>query len=321
MSKLRGFGINIDINHFNDASFQKKVTALKQLKVQWVRIEIDHDKYASLQNRLRLQRFCALCFQNDIQVTGLLTQFIPLTLRNLFFSHDSFTPIIKQMDAYTIFVREIVMLLKEYIAFWELWNEQNSKRFWVDSPSPKEYVSFVTTISNIIYDVDPSAQLIFGGVFGNDVSPLYPFVPKKILIHQKYIQECITLGINKYIDLYAFHPYSRKCYFSLSTSAAIFTSIKKNIQETKNVYKDIPIIITEIGVSPVLNPRLGPYDIACIYKELIDYGEEIGIPVCLYILADQHSKHYSRFNPDRDFGFLDYQLNPKPLFYEFLKLL
>ena len=286
-----------------------------------MRIEIDHNKYASLQNRLRLKRFCALCFQNDIQVTGLLTQFIPLTFRNLFFSHDSFTPIIKQMDGYSIFVREIVMLLKEYISFWELWNEQNSKRFWVGSPSPKEYVAFVSTISNAICEVDSDAQLIFGGVFGNDVSPLYPFVPKQILIHKQYIQESITLGIAKYIDLYAFHPYSRQCYFSLSNRATIFASIKKNIQETKNAYKDIPLIISEIGVSPVLNPRLSPYDIACIYKGLIDYSEKIGIPTCIYILADQHSKHYSRFNPDRDFGFLDYQLNPKPLFNEFLKLL
>ena len=321
MSKIIGFGITIDINHFDEASFQKKVTALKQLKVQWVRIEIDHTKYNNQQKLLRLKRFCLLCMHNNINVVGLLTQFIPLTVTNLFFSHTSFIPIMNQMDTYVIFIREIVTLLKESISSWELWNEQNSKRFWVDAPSPKEYVSFVATISNIIGDVDPSAQLIFGGVFGNDVSPLYPFVPKQILIHKQYIQECITLGIDKYIDLYAFHPYSRQCYFSLSNSESIFNSIKKNIQETKNAYKNIPLIISEIGVSPVLNPRLSPYDIARIYKGLIDYSEKIGIPTCIYILADQHSKHYSRFNPDRDFGFLDYQLNPKPLFNEFLKLL
>ena len=42
---------------------------------------------------------------------------------------------------------------------------------------------------------------------GDDLRVIAPF--QRI----NYIQECIDAGIDKYIDIYNFHPYDPICYF------------------------------------------------------------------------------------------------------------
>lgn len=91
--------------------------------------------------------------------------------------------------------REIVeYLLTHYgdkIATYEIWNEQDSKHYWLGTAD--EYVAFWRTIVPMIRQGDPTAQIMIGGLTGFDKRFL------ETLIRQNVMQEA---------DLLAFHPYA-----------------------------------------------------------------------------------------------------------------
>ena len=314
---LTGFGVNVDLNHFTSSDIDVLISSLQKLKVRWVRLEIDYLKYVEPEKLEAIDYFCDQCLKNNIAVVGLFSQFVPASLRNLFFPHHLHTPVMSNMKPFLSFVTTVVHRWKNNIFYWEIWNEQNSKRFWINKPSPKEYVTFLKQIHTIIRVQNPRAKLLFGGVNGNDITPMM-YMPKHYFHYKGFIEECINLGAAKYVDMFAFHPYTLSCYISFKTADQIAAEIIARIQETYEKYKSQRLVISEIGVSPLLNPKLDPKGIAHIYKKIISYCETIDIPISIYALADQLSSHYGALNPDRDFGFLDYELQEKELLKEFI---
>jgi hypothetical protein len=316
---ISGFGVNVDLNNFSENEVDKIIKALIKLKVSWVRLEICYIKYTFSQRVGIMLYFCKLCQKNNIQIVALLTQFVPGSLKNVFFPHHSYTPVTLNIKSFLNFVEYISNVLNKQIFYWEIWNEQNSKRFWTSTPSPAEYVDFLKKVRIIILKNQPKAKIIFGGINGNDVTPIIK-LPKNIVQFKGFIMQSLDLGVAKYVDMIAFHPYSLSCYVSVKNREKIFLDIKRNIMETIKKYKSSKLIISEIGVSPVLNFKINSYDVAVIYKKLVKLAKKLDIPICIYALSDNSPKHYSVVNPDRDFGFLDHNLNEKQLFKEFMKL-
>ncbi len=313
---IQGLGFNVDLNHFDARSLKLLVKKLIRLKAKWIRIEIDRFKYQDNTKLKKLAKFCQECKENNIEVVALLTQFVPLTILNLFVPHFFHKPVTNDIKEYLSFVRKIVPALKSYTNHWEIWNEQNAKRFWINNPNPKEYVEFFHQIKKEIRAVDSKANIIFGGLMCNDI---FPKMPNVLFNYHEFLNHCLDLGVSDHVNFIAFHPYTSSCYASLKSKKSVLENIKAKILEIKKHFPKHPLIITEIGVSPTLNFRLKSGDIANIYHDLIKHCSKLKIPICLYILSDPHTKHYSRFNPDRDFGFLDYNLKEKELYSEFLK--
>lgn len=315
--RLKGFGVNVDINHFEASEIDKLINALLKIGAYWVRLEIDYLKYEDEIKLSAVDYFCAECKKNNIIIVGLFSIFVPASFKNLFFPQQSYTPIISDMESFLKFVSLSVHRWKEQILYWEIWNEQNSKRFWINKPSPEEYVTFLKQTQKTIHAVNKHAQIVFGGVNGNDITPMV-YMPKHYFHYCEFMKECIKLGADRYVDIFAFHPYTLSCYISLKKPEAIADEIIARIQETRKEYKHQQLLISEIGVSPLLNPRLDASGIAIIYKKIISFCKQIDVPVSFYTLADQHKSHYGPFNPDRDFGFLDYDLAEKSLMQEFI---
>lgn len=314
---LSGFGVNVDLNHFSKSDIDILISTLLKLKARWVRLEIDYLKYVHEEKLEAIDYFCTQCVKHDIVVVGLFSMFVPASIKNLFFPHHVHTPVMSNMESFLKFVSSAVHRWKKYIFYWEIWNEQNSKRFWVNTPSPAEYVSFLKQIREIIHKENSQIKILFGGVNGNDITPMM-YMPKKYFHYKGFIEECIRLGADQYVDMFAFHPYTLSCYISLKKPDQIADEIISRITETVEKYRDHTLVISEIGVSPLLNPKLDAAGIAYIYKRILSFCEDNSVPVSIYTLADQHSSHYGSFNPDRDFGFLDYDLKEKDLLKEFI---
>ncbi|MBP9690952.1 hypothetical protein KBD81_02625 [Candidatus Woesebacteria bacterium] len=319
--KIEGFGINVDINHFDEKSIDILIETILKIKARWVRLEICSNKYKEQDNLRALLMFTQKCHKKNIVVSVLFSDFVPLTFLNLFFPQKTYVPVIDRVEAYEKFVQHVVELLSGYVNHWEIWNEQNSKRFWIKSPSLDSYLIFLRRITVIIRAYQKDATIIFGGIFGNDVSPLYPPFIDSILLQKGFIQEALSQGAGEIVDFFAIHPYTRQCFITTSGHERVSESIIEKIEEARKVYSHIPLLVTEIGVSPLLNLRVGPREVALIYQKLLKYSESTQLPLCIYALADQQGNLYGKLNPDRDFGFLDYDLNPKPLLNEFLQLL
>jgi len=316
-SAIAGFGINVDLHLHDEESFRKIVQSLKELGVSWIRLEICRKKYGAREMREKLASFCQICTSENIRILGLLTEFMPGSIRSVLLPQTMSSSVFED-TRYVNFVDSLVRELGTYITDWEIWNEQNSKRFWIRPPSPKEYVDFAKNVVATIRSIQPNAHCVFGGINGNDVTPLMRF-PQHFFYYTNYIHETLKYGIEKHIDSFAFHPYVFSCYVSRSKIDTIISEIQKRIEEMQERYRDFSLLITEIGISPVLNRNITYEEIAKGYKRLISYCQETRIPVCIYTLVDPPHKHYSKLNPDRDFGLLDQNLDPKPLYFELQK--
>ncbi len=320
ISKLIGIGLNVDLNHFDTKSINKIITSLKKLRIKWIRVEIDYFKYQSLEKRKFLFYLLASCKKENILVVGLFSQFVAGNFKSIFFPDVYHKPVIHYLDEYVRFVEDIVNNYKDYIYYWEIWNEQNSKRFWINPPNAKEYVNFLAIITNLIKKVDPTSKIIFGGIVGNDVTPLFA-LPESITQYKNFIEESISYGADRYVDHYGFHPYTLDCYISFKNKYQLLDIIKERIYETRSKYEKRSLIITEFGISHLLQLQIKEEDIAYIYRNLYQFLEALDIPICFYTLIDLDNRHFSRLNPEAGFGLLNSSLEEKKLFTTLLNSL
>jgi hypothetical protein len=93
---------------------------------------------------------------------------------------------------YANFMRFVATRYAGRVSAWEVWNEENTTRFWSTGPSPSEYVPLLKAAYPAVKAGDPGALVVFGGVSQND----YPF-----------IEGAYAAGAKGYFDVMAVHPY------------------------------------------------------------------------------------------------------------------
>jgi len=92
------------------------------------------------------------------------------------------------------YARFVAMLAGRYagqVAAYEIWNEQNTSRFWT-SPSPTAYTTLLAAAHRAVKDVDPVAKVVFGGLSTNDFA---------------YVEAALAAGAGPSFDALAVHPY------------------------------------------------------------------------------------------------------------------
>jgi hypothetical protein len=107
-----------------------------------------------------------------------------------------------QKQAWLNFVNASVTRYKDKIAVWEIWNEPNANTYWGNSNydssispfggDPDEYAQLFIETSILIHEVDPTAQVMTGGLFGTDC---------------RYLYRLYENGIGPYADCIGVHPY------------------------------------------------------------------------------------------------------------------
>ncbi len=148
-------------------------------------------------------------------------------------------PAYKHPEAWLEYVRRTVTHFKDKIRYWEVWNEQNLKGFWHDTPDPVAYAEFLKKTYTTIKEIDPDSQVVYGGLAG---------VPRD------YYEKSLQAGCAKCFDVINIHPYRG----GLVSQATINTFIE-DIQAfhdltVKYSGEDKPLWITEMGwaTPPVL---------------------------------------------------------------------
>jgi hypothetical protein len=87
-------------------------------------------------------------------------------------------------------------LAKRYrgqVQAWEIWNEENTQRFWSTGSDPTRYAGLLRAAYPAVKAADPGATVVFGGTFGNDSG---------------YLAWAYKAGAKGYFDVMAVHPYS-----------------------------------------------------------------------------------------------------------------
>lgn len=84
---------------------------------------------------------------------------------------------------------------------YEIWNEENTERFWKPAPNPTAYGALLVAAADAIHAVDPEAAVILGGLAPNNqmITGTWPFMFDVLEAHP-------TVGSR--IDGVAVHPYT-----------------------------------------------------------------------------------------------------------------
>jgi hypothetical protein len=149
---------------------------------------------------------------------------------------------------YANFIRFIATRYAGRVSAWEVWNEQNTSRFWPSGPSPSEYVSLLKAAHPAVKSADPGALVVFGGVSQNDYS---------------YIEGAYAAGAKGYFDVMAVHPYPGPnapedvWYSNGRIGPMAFTGFREVRSSMLARGDDKPIWLTEFGWSTTTTESWG----------------------------------------------------------------
>ena len=98
------------------------------------------------------------------------------------------------------------------IRIWQIWNEQNSPKFFAPAPDVGKYAAMLKAAGDAIHRVDPGADVILGGMWGPQTLKNKVVVPIK-----EYLSGLYEIGgAAKSFDSVALHPYSQNVAGSLA---------------------------------------------------------------------------------------------------------
>jgi GH35 family endo-1,4-beta-xylanase len=87
---------------------------------------------------------------------------------------------------------------------WQMFNEQNSPSFYKPKPNVKKYAKLLEAADEALAEVDPSAEVILGGMFGTPLGGRKPGIASWEYLEKLYDVK----GAKKHFDGVAPHPYA-----------------------------------------------------------------------------------------------------------------
>jgi hypothetical protein len=323
---LRGLGINVVIKHFTHQALDKYIEAITDLDFRWVRLLIDFQEYLrkNAWDWEPYDYFVDQCRKYKIPVLGSPFPNVSGTIGNLIFPERNNLPAMQTVAEYQKFVAECICRWGNHIDLWEIWNEPNYRRFWITPPNPAEYVSLLRETAQTIKSLQPKAEIVIGGIIAQDGIQIFGF-PRRQFGEMDYYKKILELGAAGLFDFANFHPYPADSYFSFRSLSYFLDTISHRIEQIVKTALEIspghPVIISEFGISPTLTFRLNQNDIAQIYWSCIKTCNKLESPFALWTLTDFNDPFYSRWNPEKSFGLLTYDLEPKPVYKKLKELL
>jgi hypothetical protein len=117
---------------------------------------------------------------------------------------------------------------------WQVWNEQNSPKYFAPAPDVGKYAKLLKAASASIRGLDANAEVITGGMWG-------PPTADEVVPTVQYVRQLYAVpGIQSSFDAVAVHPYSP----TLEGVTAQTRAVRKRIVAAGD---DAGIWVTELG--------------------------------------------------------------------------
>jgi GH35 family endo-1,4-beta-xylanase len=121
------------------------------------------------------------------------------------------------------------------IRTWQIWNEQNSPKYFHPKPNPAAYSHLLVTASNAIRSVDPGAEIVLGGMWG-------PPDTDAVMPTPQFLRRLYAVpGIEAHFDAIAVHPYAPNLAGVKDQMARARAAVRKAGDG------DVALWITELG--------------------------------------------------------------------------
>ena len=292
------FGVNCSLNsNYTKQDIDIIIQHIIHLWVEWIRWEFDFFK----DTNIKIENYAIKEFnKNNIKVLWVLSGIVPGTLKNIVSPSWIYQPITKNTKKYQQFIYDNIKRHKQYISYRQIWNEPNTKRFRINKPEPKDYVNLIKESASIIKKEQPHALVVSGWIF---YDPSQSFLPN---YNKNFIKECIILWIDKYIDIYAVHPYSLSCYIWYNNPQKLIERTIKNIEswlKDSLIPTNKEIRITEFWISST-RTFYTSQEKTLIYSKLYNTLKTRNIPFFIRNICDfWHTQHWL-WNPEKTFWLL-----------------
>lgn len=204
-------------------------------------------------------------------------------------------------EAFARYAAQAVRELGDGPVIWEIWNEPNHPKFWVDQPSHEDYLKLVEAASNAMREVDPLCTIA---------------APATSEIDFAFLQQCFEGGLLDWIDVVSVHPYRHS---HPETVLAEYERLRAMINEY-SPGRFVPIISGEWGYSiyayhevDVDPQRQAQFFVRQILSNFI-------ANVRVSIWYDWSNDGTDPEEIEHNFGVVDHALRPKPA-YQAAKIL
>jgi hypothetical protein len=129
------------------------------------------------------------------------------------------------------------------IRAWEIWNEENTERFWYGPPSIHDYHDALTAAHASLRSIDPEARVIFGGLIGfnskDDQEAINALDFLTRVTHMVH-GDCI-------FDAVAVHPYAANATIAVAKVKRMHSQLVQLGLAGKRAQVDVGIWVTEVG--------------------------------------------------------------------------
>jgi len=144
-------------------------------------------------------------------------------------------PLWEKLDAWLLYVENVVKRYKGKVRYWEVWNEPNLyPRFWDKAGDAENYALVLKATYKKIKAIDPEATVVYAGTAG---------------IPMDYIEKSFIAGAGEGFDKMAVHPY--RGFISDMKETVNFKEDIDNLRALMAKYKleHKDIWFTEMGIS------------------------------------------------------------------------
>ncbi len=212
---------------------------------------------------------------------------------------------------YATFIHYVASRYAGRVSAWEIWNEENTTRFWSTGPNAAQYVLLLKAAYPAVKSADPNAQVLFGGTSLNDYN---------------FISEAYAAGAKGSFDVMAVHPYSCRAPGSIvrEGNGNIIRDSFLGYRTVHNVMvangDEKPIWFTEMGWSSSTGGScsFGQATQAAYLTEayrLTDQDPYVQV-ACWYNLRNDYWSHDEN-SVEAQYGLLNTDFSPKPAYAAF----
>lgn len=233
---------------------------MKGAGIQWVRTDYDWDRIQKKEggewNFAHLDKLHGLMKAHGVNILPILVYDVPWA-----------RPAYKHMDKWLEYVTKVVTRYQHDLPYWEVWNEENLRGFWRDTPDGAAYAEMLKQTYKTIKAINPNLKVVYGGTAG---------------VPYEYIEKSLAAGAGEYFDIFAIHPYQWR-----ALPETMLGQYEK-LQAIMDKYGvgNKPLWITEVGWSTAL--------VRSRFKNVFNAGfKHLGIDcknVTLALVSDERYK-------------------------------
>jgi hypothetical protein len=220
----------------------------------------------------------------------------------------SLAPDPEHIDDYADFAAEVAKRYPDALGI-EIWNEPNIPNFWKPAPDATLYRELLSASADAIHETGSDVPVLMAGP-----SPTGPEQvaddPSKIEFPQ-FIEEVMAGPDAPDVDAIALHPYGLLKDGAGPVEASV-DLYEQGREVTEEVAPDLPVWVTEIGMTTAGLSAVSPEEQAEGISKLVGYLADDGVPVIAIHRFFDDPESPLKF--EQGFGVVDGDGNPKPSF-------